>query len=102
MCEAGTSAAPLAELNAARVLNGWDKRPQPDETAVQLVALLSTNQTMPLTLIRMREPYVDTESVSADPIKPGDQRDFRLVLDHIAQDWNSQYPEVRVIQVVGK
>jgi len=63
---------------------------------------LVQKETMPLTLIRMREPYVDTESVSADPIKPGDQRDFRLVLDHIAQDWNSQYPEVRVIQVVGK
>lgn len=63
---------------------------------------LVQKETMPLTLIRMREPYVDTESVSADPIKPGDQRDFRLVLDHVAQDWNGQYPEVRVIQVAGK
>ena len=63
---------------------------------------LVQKETMPLALIRMREPYVDTETVSADPIKPGDQRDFRLVLDHVAQDWNGQYPEVRVIQVLGK
>jgi hypothetical protein len=64
--------------------------------------LLVQKETMPLTLIRMREPYVDTESVTADPIKPGDQRDFRLVLDHVANEWNGQYPEVRIIQVTGK
>ena len=63
---------------------------------------LAQKETMPLSLIRMREPYVDTEPVSADPVKPGDARDFRLVLDHVAQDWNGQYPEVRVIQVTGK
>lgn len=63
---------------------------------------LAQKETMPLALIRMKQPYVDTEPVSADPIKPGDQRDFRLVLDHVAADWNGQYPEIRIIQVVGK
>jgi len=64
--------------------------------------LLVQKETMQLMLIRMREPYVDTEPVAADPIKPGEQRDFRLVLDQVARDWNGQYPEVRVIRVVGK
>ena len=63
---------------------------------------LVQKETMPLTLIRTREPYVDTQPVGADPIKPGEQRDFRLVLDQMARDWNGQYPEVRVIQVTGK
>jgi len=63
---------------------------------------LVQKETMPLALIRMREPYVDTQPVSAAPIKPSEQRDFRLVLDHVAQDWNGQYPEVRVIRVTGK
>ncbi len=63
---------------------------------------LVQKETMPLTLIRMREPYIDTASVAADPIKPGDQRDFRLVLDQVARDWNGQYPEVRIIEVAGK
>jgi hypothetical protein len=63
---------------------------------------LVQKETMPLTLVRTRQPYVDTEPVSADPVKPGDERDFRLVLDQVAQDWNGQYPEVRVIQVAGK
>ena len=63
---------------------------------------LAQKETMPLTLIRMREPYVDTQPVSAAPLKPGTESDFRLVLDQVTQDWNGQYPEVRVIQVVGK
>lgn len=63
---------------------------------------LVQKDTMPLTLIRMREPYVDTQPVSAAPLKPGAESDFRLVLDQVAQDWNGQYPEVRAIQVVGK
>jgi hypothetical protein len=63
---------------------------------------LVQKETMPLTLIRMREPYVDTQPVDADPIKPGEQRDFRLVLEQVAKDWNGQYPEVRIIQIVSK
>lgn len=63
---------------------------------------LVQKETLPLALIRAREPYVDTEPVSAEPLKPGEEHDFRLILDQVAQDWNQQYPEVRVIQVVSK
>lgn len=57
---------------------------------------------MALTLIRTREPYVDTEPVRAAPILPGQTRDFRLIFDSIPPDWNQNYPEVRIIQVSGK
>ncbi|HZY62399.1 MAG TPA: DUF2393 family protein [Edaphobacter sp.] len=63
---------------------------------------LAQKETLPLTLIRTREPYVDTQAVSANPIKPGEQRDFRIVLDQVTGEWNGQYPEVRIIQVAGK
>jgi len=53
--------------------------------------------TVPLTLIRMREPYIDTEPVSAEPLKPGDDREFRLIFETVPQNWNTQMPEVRVI-----
>ncbi len=59
-------------------------------------------ETMPLSLIRTREPYVDTQPVSAAPILPGQTREFRLILDHVAQDWNQSYPEIRIIAVSGK
>ena len=57
---------------------------------------------MPLTLIRTREPYVDTEPVRMAPILPGQTRDFRLILDSVPADWNQNYPEVRIISVTGK
>jgi hypothetical protein len=53
--------------------------------------------TVPLTLIRMREPYIDTEPMSAEPLKPGDDREFRLIFEKVPENWNTQMPEVRVI-----
>jgi hypothetical protein len=57
---------------------------------------------LPLSLIRTREPYVDTQPVSAAPIEPGQTRDFRLIFDTVPPDWNLQYPEIRIISVHGK
>ena len=60
---------------------------------------LVQKETMPLNLIRMRQPYVDTQPVSASPIRPGETREFRLIFDHVAQVWNQSYPEIRIIEV---
>jgi len=63
---------------------------------------IAQKETLPLSLVRTHEPYVDTQPVSASPLKPGEQREFRLVFDSVAADWNQQYPEVRVVQVAGQ
>jgi hypothetical protein len=54
---------------------------------------------MPLTLIRTRDPYVDTEPVSAAPLKPGDAHEFRLIFDHVSPTWNQQYPAIQPTRV---
>ncbi len=61
--------------------------------------IVSVNNTQPLKLIRMRTPYIDVEPVSADPIKPGTGKDFRLFFDGIPSNWNGQYPQIRIIKV---
>lgn len=63
---------------------------------------VAQNETQPLKLIRMREPYIDVEPVSAAPLKPGDEQDFRLIFDAVSPDWDGAYPEVRVIHVETK
>jgi hypothetical protein len=63
---------------------------------------VAQNETLPLKLIRMREPYVDVELVSAAPLKPGSEQDFRLIFDAISPDWDGAYPELRVIHVETK
>jgi uncharacterized membrane protein len=60
---------------------------------------VAQNQTLPLTLIRMREPYIDTEPVSAAPLKPGTEQDFRLIFDVVTPDWAGETPEIRVVHV---
>lgn len=56
-------------------------------------------ETLPVTLIRTRQPYVDTEPVAADPLKPGDEREFRLIFEALPHNWNTQLPEVHVTHV---
>jgi hypothetical protein len=60
---------------------------------------VTQNETHPLKLIRTREPYVDLEPVSAAPIKPGEQRDFRLIFDAVSPDWDGAYPQIRIVHV---
>jgi len=59
-------------------------------------------ETLPLALIRTHEPYVDTQPVSVAPLKPGDDREFRLIFESIPANWNTQMPEVRVIRASTK
>jgi len=61
------------------------------------VAMAPQIDTLPLTLIRTRQPYIDIEPVSADPLKPGDDREFRLTFETVPENWNTQMPQVRVI-----
>ncbi len=56
-------------------------------------------ETLPVTLIRTHEPYVDTQPVSANPIKPGQEREFRLIFENIGANWNQQLPQIRVVGV---
>ena len=56
-------------------------------------------ETIPIALIRTRQPYVDTQPISADPLKPGDQREFRLIFESIPDNWNTQLPELHTIAV---
>ena len=56
-------------------------------------------ETLPLTLIRTHEPYVDTQPVSDTPLTPRADREFRLIFENIGANWNQQLPQIRVIQV---
>jgi hypothetical protein len=63
---------------------------------------VAQNETQPLKLIRTRDPYVDLEPVSAAPLQPGNQRDFRFIFDAVSRDWDGAYPEIRIIHVDSK
>jgi hypothetical protein len=60
---------------------------------------VAQNESQPMMLIRTREPYIDTQPVSTAPIKPGEERDFRLSFDTVTPNWDGAYPEIRILRV---
>lgn len=63
---------------------------------------VAQNETQEMKFIRMRDPYIDVEPVSAAPLKPGDGQDFRLIFDTLTEDWDGAYPEIRIVRVETK
>jgi hypothetical protein len=63
---------------------------------------VAQSERMSLMLVRMREPYIDTVRVSALPLKPGAEQDFRLNFDAVTPEWNSATPEVRILHVESR
>jgi hypothetical protein len=53
----------------------------------------------PVSLIRSRDPYVDTEPIGTAPLIPGKSQDFRLVFDNVSPMWNQQPPQLLVLHV---
>ena len=60
---------------------------------------VAQNETQQMKFIRTRDPYVDVEPVSAAPLKPGDERDFRLIFDSVTPNWDGAYPQLRILSV---
>jgi hypothetical protein len=58
-------------------------------------------ETLPLSLIRAHEPYVDTEPLSVAPLKPGDEKEFRLIFESVPGNWNQMLPEIHVVKVTS-
>jgi hypothetical protein len=60
---------------------------------------VAQNETQPLRIIRTRDPYIDIQPLSAAPLKPGDERDFRLIFDAVTPSWDGAYPQLRILRV---
>lgn len=54
--------------------------------------------TAPVAIIRTRQPYVDTEPLSAAPLAPGGQADFRLIFEGVSDSWDQKTPALKIIE----
>jgi hypothetical protein len=59
---------------------------------------MAQKDVVPVAVIRMHEPYVDTVPLEKSPLKPGQSAEFRLIFDHVSAMWNQQYPQLTVVQ----
>ena len=55
-----------------------------------------------LKVLRTTGPYPDTADLSLAPLAPGESKPFRLIFEHVSEQWNQAYPELQVTGVVVK
>lgn len=54
-------------------------------------------ETVPLTLVRTRVPYVDLQPVSAAPVGPSRRREFRLIFESVPENWDVKPPMILLV-----
>jgi hypothetical protein len=60
------------------------------------------DETVPLHVLQTSGPYPDTMDLNASPLAPGQSKPFRLTFERISSQWNQQYPELQVTDVVTR
>jgi hypothetical protein len=54
---------------------------------------------VPVKLLQTTGPYPDTIDLAASPLTPGQSHTFRLIFDHVSEQWNQSYPEMHIANV---
>ena len=60
------------------------------------------DESLPLHVLQTSGPYPDVVDLSASPLTPGQSKPFRLTFESISTQWNHQYPELEITDVVTK
>jgi hypothetical protein len=54
---------------------------------------------VPLHVLQTGGPYLDAVDLSTSPLAPGQSKLFRLTFEHVTEEWNHEFPELRVMDV---
>jgi hypothetical protein len=57
---------------------------------------------IPLRILQTSGPYPEAVDLGVSPLAPGQSKPFRLTFEHVSTDWNHEYPELQVMDVVVK
>ena len=63
---------------------------------------LAQREDVPLHVLQTTGPYPDAVDLSASPLAPGQSKPFRLTFESISEQWNHEYPELRIADVTTK
>jgi hypothetical protein len=59
-------------------------------------------ENIPIKLLQTGGPYDDTVDLSVAPLAPGQSKPFRLIFEHVSEQWNQAYPELQIVEVATK
>jgi hypothetical protein len=63
---------------------------------------LAQREDVALHVLQTSGPYPDAVDLSAAPLAPGQSKTFRLTFESISEQWNHEYPELRIADVTTK
>jgi hypothetical protein len=63
---------------------------------------VAQQENVPLRLLRTAGPYPEAVDLATAPLAPQQAQPFRLTFDSISKQWNHQYPEIQVVDLVTK
>jgi len=66
------------------------------------IGQLAQRETIPLRVLRTTGPYPEAVDLGMSPLAPGQSKPFRLTFESISEQWNHEYPELKVTDVTGK
>ena len=54
---------------------------------------------VPLHVLQTGGPYPDAVDLSTSPLAPSQSKPFRLTFEHVTEEWNHEFPDLRVMDV---
>jgi hypothetical protein len=63
---------------------------------------LAQRETVALRVLRTTGPYPEAVDLGLSPLGPGQSKPFRLTFESISEQWNHEYPELKVTDVAVK
>lgn len=63
---------------------------------------IAQRENVPLRVLQTSGPYPDTVDFNLSPLAPGQTKPFRLTFESLSSQWNHQYPDIQVTDVVVK
>jgi len=59
-------------------------------------------ETVPVKVLQTGGPYLDTVDLTVSPLAPGQSKPFRLIFEHLSEQWNQAYPDLQITDVTVK
>jgi Protein of unknown function (DUF2393) len=63
---------------------------------------VAQREEIPLQVLKTSGPYPEAVDFNVSPLGPGQSKPFRLTFEGISTQWNRQYPEIQVTDVMVK
>lgn len=68
-------------------------------TFKDLYGQIAQVEEVPMKILQTTGPYPDTVDLAVAPLAPGHSQPFRLIFEHVSEQWNQAYPELQIVDI---